>query len=121
MADPAEAFTWGAGSARLTPEEIAQRRKDAALLVQQGTDALPLPVGTRGFGVATQGLARVAKALSGAMDSREADHAAKANADDNKAMIASLLKGGGAGPVASVPAAAPAATPTADASVPRGI
>lgn len=117
MAD--EPFTWGSGGTRLTQEEIAQRRKDAAALVAQGTDASPLPAGTRGFGMATQGLARVAKALSGAMDSREADQASKANAEDNKTMIAALL-GGGAGAQAAMPAAS-AAPATADASAPRGI
>jgi hypothetical protein len=95
--------------ARLTPDEIAQQRKDAAALVQQGTDASPLPAGTRGAGVWTQGMARVAKALSGAFEGREADQAAKANADDNSTwrqqIIASLT------PTATAaPAAAPAAS-----------
>jgi hypothetical protein len=103
----------------LTPDEIAQRRKDAAALVLAGTDGSPLPAGTRGAGVWTQGLARVAKAMSGALDSREADSAAKANAADNAKMIASLLSGGAAGaPVASAaPSDAPSASITSAPAV----
>lgn len=93
-------FVWGAGGARLTPDEIAQRRKEAALEIAQGTDASPLPAGTRGAGVWTQGLARVAKAITGGLDAREADAAAKANTEENRATIAALLGGGGASPSA---------------------
>src|ERR1700756_1277754 len=98
---PAPTFTWGSGGARLTPDEIANRRKIADALAAQGSDASPFPTGTRGFGEVTQGLARVAKGVSAGLDYREADQAAKANADDNKAMIAALLGGGAAAPATS--------------------
>lgn len=120
-------FTWGAGGARLTTEEIAQRRKVAETLMQQGTDASPLPAGTRGAGIWTQGLARVAKSALGAYQARQADEAAKANADDNKAMIASLLSGGtqsAGAPMDITPkVATDATTPgvATDSSAPRGI
>lgn len=99
-------FTWGANGARMTPEEIVAQRKVADALMAQGSDSSPLPTGTRGWGELTQGLARVAKGVSAGLDYREADAASKANADDNKAMIAALL--GGAPVAAAAPSSAPA-------------
>src|ERR1700756_3034177 len=98
---PAPTFQWGSNGARLTPDEIAAQRKVADALMAQGSDASPFPVGTRGFGEVTQGLARLAKGISAGLDYREADQAAKQNADDNKAMIAALLGGGAAAPATS--------------------
>jgi spore germination cell wall hydrolase CwlJ-like protein len=110
-------FTWGANGARMTPEDIAAQNKVAQAMAAQAGDASPFPTGTRGFGEVTQGLARVAKGISAGMDYREADAASKANADDNKAMIATLLGGGAPAPAAapSVPAAA-VAVPVASAA-----
>ena len=103
---PAPAFQWGANGARLTPEQIAAQRKVADAMMEKGSDTSPFPTGTRGAGIWTQGLARVAKGISAGMDYREADAASKANADDNKAMIAALLGGGGtAAPTASISSA----------------
>jgi hypothetical protein len=127
MADPTDpapvpAFTWGANGARMTPEQIAAQRKVADALALQAGDGSPFPVGTRGAGLVTQGLARVAKGISAGVDYREADAADKANASDNATMIASLLGAQGgraAAPVASAPVAAvsaPVASPTPDSS-----
>lgn len=102
----AQPFQWGSGGARMTADEIAQRRHDAAALMQQGTDASPLPTGTRGAGVWTQGLARVAKALAAGMDYREADQASKANAATNANLLGSLVGGAStSAPAATAPTA----------------
>jgi hypothetical protein len=111
-----EPFMWGANGARMTPEQTAAQRKVADALAAQAGDASPFPTGTRGAGEWTQGLARIAKGVSAGMDYREADQADKANAADNKAMIAALLSGGGGiaaatAPVAVAPTAPVAATP----------
>lgn len=101
---PSSSFIWGSGGAQLTPEQIAARRKAADALIATGTDATPIRSGW-------QGVARVAQALSGALDSRDADRAERANAEANKAMIASLITGGGSPAVSATPAiVAPAAT-----------
>lgn len=109
--DSGTPFIWsGNTGARLTPDEIVQQRKDAAALVQQGTDQNMFAPGTRGAGVWTQGLAHVAKALEGGLEAREADQAAKQNADDSKAAIATLL-GGGSASVTPTATATSTATP----------
>jgi spore germination cell wall hydrolase CwlJ-like protein len=112
------AFTWGSNGARMTPEDIAAQQKVAQAMMEKGSDASPLPTGTRGAGIWTQGLARVAKSIVGGYDLGEAAKASQANADDNKAMIATLLGGGAAAPasapVASAPAVANAAPVAAD-------
>ncbi|XUM19743.1 hypothetical protein ACRAVF_18940 [Bradyrhizobium oligotrophicum S58] len=118
-AEDTGAFTWGAGGARMTPEEIAQRRKDAAASLAQATDGGFAP-GTRGAGVWTQGLAKVAKAVMAGLDYREADQASKANESENAKMIAALL-GGGAAATPAAAAGGDTAAPVADASAPRGI
>jgi spore germination cell wall hydrolase CwlJ-like protein len=114
--DPlAPTFQWGSNGTRLTPEQIVAQRKVADALALQAGDQSAFPTGTRGAGLLTQGLARVAKGVSAGFDYREADQAAAKNADDNKAMIAALLGGGAAQPVAAAPAAA-VASPVAPAA-----
>src|SRR3546814_7656957 len=54
----AQAFTWGQGGQRLTPEDIALQRRLAAQQMQQGADFSPI-------GYWSQGLARVAQGLFG--------------------------------------------------------
>ena len=111
-------FQWGANGARMTPEDIAAQQKVAQAMMEKGSDSSPLPTGTRGAGIWTQGLARVAKGIVGGYDLGEAAKASQANADDNKSMIATLLGGGAAAPasapVASAPAVANAAPVAAD-------
>lgn len=111
--DTAVPFTWGAGGARMTPEQIAAQRKVADALAAQAGDYSPV----RSW---TQGLARVAQGASAGLDYREAANADKANSDENKATIeklAALLPGGGAAsPSASIASAG--TVPAAVAAVP---
>ena len=60
---------------------------------------------------------RLAKGVSAGLDYREADAASKANAEDNKAMIAALLGGAGNAP-ASVAAAGTVPAAVANAPSP---
>jgi hypothetical protein len=106
------AFIWGDNGAQLSPEQIAARRKTADALMLAGSDASPI----RSW---TQGAARVAQGVMGGLDYREADNAERANAEENKKLIASLLGGGTAtAPDASistspaVASAAPSAAPS---------
>lgn len=94
-------FVWGAGGARMTPEEIAAEKKVAQALMQQGMDYSPVQHWS-------QGASRVAQALMGGLDYRMAGEASKANAAADKTMLEGLL--GGAG-VAATPTMAPAAVP----------
>jgi hypothetical protein len=119
--EAAPAFTWGSNGARLTPDQIAERRKVADALALQAGDQSAFPTGTRGAGLLTQGLARVAKGVSAGFDYREADEAAKANASENATRIAALLGGApvaAEAPVAAAPAAAVATPTTAPIAVP---
>lgn len=113
-------FQWGANGARMTPEEIVAQRKVADALMAQGSDASPLPTGTRGWGELTQGLARVAKGVSAGLDYREADAASKANAAESTAGIQTAIdalnsRNGAAAPPAASAAASAAASPVAAA------
>ena len=126
--DTTQPFTWGANGARMTPEQIAANRKVADALALQAGDGSAFPAGTRGAGLYTQGLARVAKGVAAGLDYREADAASRANDADNKAMIAALLGGSGLAQAGTVPATmanAPAPTlsvpTTAPASTERKI
>jgi hypothetical protein len=96
---PPSSFTWGANGARMTLEDIAAQKKVAAAMMEKGSDTSPFPYETRGAGIWTQGLARVAKGVIGGYEDGEASKASQANAADNKAMIAALL-GGQATPAA---------------------
>lgn len=110
-------FTWGANGARMTPDQIAAQRKVADALSLQAGDGGAFPVGTRGAGLVTQGLNRLAKGVSAGLDYREADQAATRNADDNRQMIAALLNGG-APAQAATPAAAAASGTAPPAAAP---
>lgn len=114
----APTFTWGAGGARMTPDEIAARRKVADALMAQAGNGSPFAPGTRGAaGQWTQGLAQIAKGISAGLDYRAADQASKANDAENKQMIAALLGGGAPAAAASpVASAATAAVPTSVAA-----
>lgn len=88
LSNPLEAFVWGAGGARKTPEEIAREREIAAALLGQGVDTSPV-------GHWTQGAARVVNALGGVMKERRANKAAGQNAEESQSRIAKLLGGMG--------------------------
>lgn len=83
---PPEAFQWGEGGARLTPDDITARRQIAQQQMATGMDFSPVKSWT-------QGLARVAQALVGGMENRKLDKISAQNAAQNQS-IASLLTGG---------------------------
>lgn len=98
-----EAFVWGNGGTRRTPEQIERDQKMALLLMKQGTDYSPIQHWT-------QGGARVMSALAGVVRERKADQAALANSKHSEGIINSLLN---AQTTPSVPpqAASPVAPP----------
>lgn len=101
VAQPQTPFMWGAGGQRMTPAEIDSQRRIASQKMR--ADYSPVQHWS-------QGLARVANNITGALDMREADKAARANADAG-AQIAYAL----ANP------SAPAPTPIPDtAAAPNG-
>ncbi|WP_145925932.1 hypothetical protein [Shinella sp. HZN7] len=55
---PLGAFTWGGNGERMTPEQIASRRRMADAMISQGVDFSPV-------GSWTQGVVRVANAAAG--------------------------------------------------------
>lgn len=85
------AFVWGSGGAKLTPEQIAKQREIEDALLQKGVDVSPV-------GDWTQGLARVANAAAGSFRRGRLAKAEKENIDLNaakRAEIAGILSGGG--------------------------
>jgi hypothetical protein len=91
---PAQAFQWGEGGGRLTPEDIAMRRKMAMQNIAAGSDYSPVQHWT-------QGLARVAQALVGGMENRKLDKAAEQNATAEQQILASLTNRQGGGNAAA--------------------
>lgn len=103
-----ESFVWGAGGAKLTPEQIALARQLLARKNMQGADTSPV-------GHWTQGAARVADALGDVIQSKRLDAAEKDNTSYNSDLLSGLLTGGGAS--ASIPA--PAAAGEMAATAPK--
>ncbi len=86
------AFVWGSGGSKLTPEQIAKQREIEDALLQKGVDVSPV-------GDWTQGLARVANAMAGSFRRGQLIKAEKENKEWNAGKfgeIAGLLSGGGA-------------------------
>lgn len=98
-------FMWGAGGAKMSPEEIARQRQVEDALLARGVDTSPV-------GHWTQGLARVADALAGSFRRGRLDTAAQENADFNSQVAQGLL-GGQQFPAA--PSVSDAASPVAAA------
>lgn len=96
-----DAFVWGRGGRKLSPEEIAKQREIADALMRTGQDYSPV-------GHWAQGAARVAQGIMGALDARDLDKTAKDNEAWDSGNLAKLLAGGGAGP-----------TPAASSSTPQ--
>lgn len=104
-------FVWGSAGEQLSPGAISARRRVAEALMAQGADYSPV----RSW---TQGLARVANSLAGAMQMNAADNDEKAaDAKTRDLLLANPLLGGAApaasasiGSSSSLPV--PAATPT---------
>jgi len=85
-----EPFFWGSGGEILTDEEIRQRRKVADALAAKGTDFSPV-------GHWTQGLARVANALAGAVERGRLDRAEKESREYDQSIAADMIAAFGAG------------------------
>ncbi len=115
MAIDTAPFVWGAGGARLTPEEIALQRKSAQALMASGMDMSPIAS-------PWQGAARVAQALMGGYEGYRADEASKQNAAKSSQLVAALLGGaGGATATAAAPAvSSPASAASPSVSTPMG-
>lgn len=114
MADPETPFVWGSGGEQLSPGQLASRRRIAEAMMAQGMDASPIRS-------PWQGLDRVAKAMFGAYESRQADDQEASARQAAVAQLMAALGGGAPAAAASAPAgvsASPvgAAPVTADAS-----
>lgn len=88
-------FVWGKGGARLTPEQLAQRRAIEERMMSQGIDTSPV-------GHWTQGMARVAEAIGGSFRRGRLEKAEGENASFNSDLVSRL----------SAPAAVPAPSDT---------
>lgn len=108
MIGPSDSFIWGSGGAQLTPSQIDAQRKVAQALMAQGTDYSPVQSWS-------QGAARVAQAIFGGMQARDANEAVKNNQAAETQLIASLMPGGAVS-TASTPS--PVATPMGRTSIP---
>jgi hypothetical protein len=82
-------FQWGAGGTRMTPEDIAYRRRSAQQQSAAGMDFSPVQSWS-------QGVSRVAQALMGAIDNKQLDKAAQQNISAEQQILQSLA-GTGAG------------------------
>lgn len=79
-------FTWANGGARMTPDDIAFRRKLAQQNIAAGMDTSPV-------GHWLQGAARVAQALVGNMEQGRLDKASSANAAESAAALEGMAGG----------------------------
>lgn len=102
------AFVWGEGGAQMTPTEIEAQRKVAQAMMAKGMDFSPVAS-------PWQGAARVAQAMMGGLESRQADTAAKANQEAESQLLTSII--GGGTPSASSVSTAPA-SPVTSAPLP---
>lgn len=85
------AFVWGRNGRKLSPEEMAKQREIADAMMRKGMDYSPVAHWS-------QGAARVAEGVLGALDARSIDRTAKDNEAWNAGKfgeIATLLAGGG--------------------------
>lgn len=85
------AFVWGRNGRKLSPEEMAKQREIADAMMRKGMDYSPVAHWS-------QGAARVAEGVLGALDARSIDKTAKDNEAWNAGKfgeIATLLAGGG--------------------------
>lgn len=98
------AFVWGSGGSKLTPEQIAKQREIEDALLQKGVDVSPV-------GDWTQGLARVANAAAGSFRRGQlvkAEREAKAEDESLFGKLVGSLTGGASSAV--TPSSTPAAT-----------
>lgn len=87
LANTLQPFVWGAGGAKMTPEQIAREREIAEALMAQGVDTSPV-------GHWTQGAARMANVLAGKFKESRLNKAEAANTETNSGIASALLQGG---------------------------
>lgn len=100
-----DAFQWGAGGAKLTPEQVARQREIAASLMQRGNPAFHNAGWLGALGRGLEG------AYSGWQEGR-ADRAEAENAELSRNTIASILSGIGGGAPAEAVGVSPEASST---------
>lgn len=83
---PRRPFLWGRGGARMTSDDIVQKRRLAAAMLAQGADFSPVQHWT-------QGAARAATGLLGGLQMRAADNEAQELAERRDAVAAALASG----------------------------
>lgn len=105
-------FTWGAGGAKLTPEQIALARQLLARKSMQGADTSPVQSWT-------QGAARVADAIGDVIQGKRLDSQEKDLTDYNSALISNLI--GGGSPSASAALPSPGASAEMGATAPAKV
>lgn len=107
----AEAFTWGAGGAKLTPEQLALARALLNRKRSQGVDTSPV-------GHWTAGAARVVDALGDVFQERRLNNQQAENDQYNAAQTEPLIAAisGGTAPVAAPVASSPVSSAPFDAS-----
>lgn len=113
----AEAFTWGAGGAKLTPEQLALARAVLARKKSQGVDTSPV-------GHWTAGAARIADALGDVFQERRLNNQQAENDQYNVSQTEPLiaaLTGGSSTPVVAAPVASGASPTPATASTPTTV
>jgi hypothetical protein len=96
-----QAFTWGAGGAMLTPDQLAKRQAMAQSLMKSDYSPIASP---------WQGLGRIADNLLGAMQQKKLDKQAAAG-QEYSSRLATALMGGGGGDVAAAAMVDPYASP----------
>ncbi len=101
-------FVWGQNGQQLTQDEITRRRAIADALMKGASDYSPVASWT-------QGAARAAQGVLGALEDRSLDKAQRDNADYNNKLIDALMGGLGGGPVGA-PGASASALPSPGAA-----
>jgi hypothetical protein len=87
MTGEQQPYLWGAGGQRMTPEQIASQNKMAQALMASGSDFSPVQHWS-------QGLARVAQALMGGLEARQARKAEEANMAHSQEVMGGLTQAG---------------------------
>lgn len=103
-----ESFIWGAGGAKLTPEQIAIAQQLLARKKMQGADTSPVQHWS-------QGAARVADALGDVLQEKRLGSLEKESSTYNNGLLSSLL-GSSDTPAPATPGATGSAMPKVDAS-----
>jgi hypothetical protein len=106
-------FIWGSNGEQIPASQAGSnsRRRIAEALIQQGSSTAPFATGTRGAGLWTQGMARVAQGLLGGYDMAQEDRSdAAREAKTQQLLLSSPALGGAPSPSAAAPSTAPSAS-----------